>query len=218
VIAAACESFAEELVAYLDGEHTESERVRVESHLGTCLSCRREVERLRRLQALLGGLRPIEPSAEFEAQMWRRLDAMPARVSTRRRRVFVWGAPALAAAAAVALAWYGSLQRIGSDGTPRRADTVAQAPRPAASAGDTRVARGAVERHEHDDSGAVVASAPDQLDQYPPELVEHPELFLRYPVVRRLQKLEHFEEVQQHEDGHGGEPVGLVAPDPPQVG
>jgi hypothetical protein len=41
----------------------------------------------------------------------------------------------------------------------------------------------------------------NDLEQYPPELVEHPELFLRLPVVRRLEKLQHFEEVRRHGEG-----------------
>jgi len=201
----ACTGVAEELVAYLDGEQPDGERQRVETHLGTCLTCRRELERVRRVRTLLGSLRSIEPSADFQAAFRRRLDAAPPRLA-RRRRAMVWGAPLLAAAAAVALVVYSFATRLPPGRQPAPA-TVAAAHRPAASgaaSGETRVAA-----QHHEEQGASgrpdVAVANDDLDQYPPELIEHPELFLHYPVVRRLQRLQHFEEVRQHGDG---EPLG----------
>jgi hypothetical protein len=51
---------------------------------------------------------------------------------------------------------------------------------------------------------AEVASAPGTdlpdvaPEDLPPELLEQPEFFLRLPVVRRLEKLEHFDQVRQH--------------------
>jgi anti-sigma factor RsiW len=39
-----------ELLAYLDGELTVSERVRVEAHLADCPQCTAELDRLRLLQ------------------------------------------------------------------------------------------------------------------------------------------------------------------------
>jgi anti-sigma factor RsiW len=194
-VIAPCDAFAEELVAYLDGEQPEAERARIEAHIGTCLSCRREIERLRRLHVLLGELRPIEPSAGFEEALWRHLDP-PAPRATRQRRAIVWAAPALAAAAVLALVWYSSLAPMRTTGAPvPRA--VAAAPRPATAPAE------AVARREAEPESAPRDLAANDLDQYPPELVEHPELFLRLPVVRHLHKLEHFEEVRQH---GGGEP------------
>ena len=106
--APACDAFTEELVAYLDGEQPADERGRIDAHVGTCLTCRRELDRLKRLRILVGGLRPIEPSAEFDAGMWRRLEATPSR-APRRWRAVVWSVAPLAAAAVVALAWYSSI-------------------------------------------------------------------------------------------------------------
>ncbi len=207
----ACEAFAAELVAYFDGEHTETDAARVEAHLGTCLACRREIERLRRLRALLGELRPLEPSADFREGMWRRLDAVPPR-AVRRSRAVLWTVPALAAAAAVALVWYSSIARIAGEGSAARDPrSLAAASRPRGDGDEAMAQRGHEgEREERRD----VADA-GNLDRYPPELVEHPELFLRLPVVRRLQKLQHFEEVQQHTDD---EPLGRLAPHTPSVG
>lgn len=210
MIAAACDDYAEELVAYLDGEHLDAERMRVEAHVGTCLACRRELERLRRVRTLLGELRPVEPSAGFEAAMWRRLEETGPRRSVGRR-VLLWGAPALAAAAVVALASYSLLTRVGERGVSGSPAEVAVGTREEAP----RVAREAPPADAQPVQRDVASADRGDLEQYPPELVEHPELFLRLPVVRRLDKLEHFEEVRQHGEG---EPVGLLVPPTPAVG
>jgi anti-sigma factor RsiW len=209
VTAAPCVEFAEELVAYLDGEQPPAEHARIETHVGTCLSCRRELERLRRVRTLLGALPVIEPSAVFQDALWQRLDVTP---PTRgRRRTLVWGAPALAAAAALALVWYSLLTGVTT--TEHRAPgapvAVAHREAPHGGAGETRVAAQPKEAPDKDEKQPDVAVAGSDLDQYPPELVEHPELFLRYPVVKRLQRLQHFEEVRQHGDG---EPLGTTRP------
>jgi anti-sigma factor RsiW len=204
--APACETFAEELVAYLDGEQPVDERARIDAHVGSCLTCRRELDRLRRVRTLMGELRPLAPSPDFAAGMWRRLEATPSRAS--RWRAVVWSVVPLAAAAVVALAWYSSLERAGSQSpiasapaTAPAPAAVAKAPAAAAPAEDTRVA-GAQPKAEEERGAREVASAPD-FDDYPPELVEHPELFLRYPVVRRLRKLEHFEQVRERSQPAG---------------
>ena len=44
---AACDDFAAELVAYLDGELGDADRARIETHLGTCLACRQRAGRAR---------------------------------------------------------------------------------------------------------------------------------------------------------------------------
>jgi len=204
----------EDLVAYVDGELLGSERARFDDHVATCLTCRREAERLTKLRALVNGLPRIEPSAEFEAHMWRRMARETSGGQRRSRRdAWRWAAPVLAAAAVVALVLYGVLKPSGlhAPGTPRTGREVATAP--AAPAVREQVAK-----QEEVDTGAEggggertdVASADNPApEDLPPELVEHPELFLRFPVVRRLQKLEHFEEVRQRGDS---DPAGDAAP------
>jgi anti-sigma factor RsiW len=206
VSATPCVDFAEELVAYLDGEQPAAEHARIEAHVGTCLTCRRELERLRRVRTLLGALPAIEASASFHDGLWQRLDAAPP-VARRRRRSLVWGAPALAAAAALVLVWYSATTRVTTDGrAPGGTVAVAHRSAPAenAATGESRVAAQHHEAPEKDGKPDIAVAGSD-LDQYPPELIEHPELFLRYPVVKRLQRLQHFEEVRQHGDG---EPLG----------
>ena len=207
--AAPCVEFAEELVAYLDGEQPSAEHARIEQHVGTCLSCRRELERLRRVRTLLGALPAIDPSAAFQDALWQRLDVAPP-AARRRRRTLVWGVPALAAAAALALVSYSLLARVGTNArAPGAPVAVAHREAPHGAAGETRVASQREKAADKDERKPDVAVAGSDLDQYPPELVEHPELFLRYPVVKRLQRLQHFEEVRQHGDG---EPLGDAQP------
>ena len=201
---AACDDFAAELVAYLDGELGDADRAHVEAHLGACLACRREVEQFRRLRALIDGVRPLEVSTGFNERMWGRLDPLPARTARRRTRAVLWAAPALAAAAAVALVWYSQVARLGGGATSAPASrSVAAAAHPH---GAKEQAVASTTREAPPGAPADVAKA-DDVAEYPPELVEHPELFLRLPVVRRLHKLEHFEEVRQHQTD---EPLGLA--------
>jgi len=212
---APCDAYVEDLVAYLDGEQPDAERAAIDAHAGTCLACRRELERLRRVRALIGELRPVEPSASFEEGFWRRLDAEAPRATPRKARVFTWSVPALAAAAVVALVSYSLITRSTREERGATPTTVAEAHRPAANRDTTRLAH----RESAPEAARPAAEAPRELanadqgtlDQYPPELVEHPELFLRLPVVRRLEKLQHFEEVRRHGEGD-------LAPEPNPAG
>lgn len=202
-----CESMAAELVAYLDGEQPETDRARIDAHVATCLTCRREMDRIGKVNALLRSLPRIEPSADFDARMWQRLEAETASRSTRRGfRPAMWGIP-LAAAAALALVWYSSLSPLssGPPTAPGHVGTVANAPKTGTrSAHDVAVAQA---KPEEPAAAAPIEQANADLapEDLPPELIEHPELFLRLPVVRRLDKLEHFEEVRTPD---ADEPIG----------
>jgi hypothetical protein len=120
----------------------------------------------------------------------------------------MWGVP-LAAAAALALVWYSSISPNAPDapGASRGGADVARAPQAEPAPRPDAVAR--VEREAPADAPAEApvehAKAELAPEDLPPELLEHPELFLRLPVVRRLEKLEHFEEVRTPQDA---EPIG----------
>ncbi len=118
-----CEDLTEELVAYLDGEQPEDERVRIEAHVSTCLACRREIDRLTKVRGWVQDLPRIEPADDFEERMWRRLEA-DAPLDGRRRgwRPAQWGVPALAAAAAarVHALLFDRARRPGRHGTAER--------------------------------------------------------------------------------------------------
>jgi hypothetical protein len=201
----ACEAIAEELVAYVDGEQPEPERVRIASHVAGCAPCRRELERIAKVNALVASLRPIEPSADLGERFRRRLEDEPAGApAVHSWRPALWWVPAFAAAAATVLVWYWMLSRPASDGpglapgsaeiaagpdAPERVAAPRLPPPDAAPADESRVAR-------------APAPAPEDL---PPELVERPEFFVRLPVIRRLEELEHFEEVRvEGGDGRQG--------------
>lgn len=196
---ATCEQITSELIAYLDGELSDADRRPVAAHLSTCLGCRREVERLGTVQRWVSDLPSIEPSADFATDFWRRMNAEEAAVPTLgpRRRVWQLVVPALAAAAVLALVARSIVT------SPSSAPT-APAPAKQIAAAPARKAPAAVaaNRDAAPAEPAQVADAANQLpEDLPPELVEHPELFLRLPVVRRLEKLEHFEEVRTAPEG-----------------
>ncbi len=219
---AACDDFAADLVAYLDDELGDADRGRVEAHLGTCLAYRRELEQFRRLRALIDGVRPLALSADFDERMRQRLDPLATHATRRRSRAVLWAAPALAAAAALALVWYSSIAHVDTAPTTPARQSVAAAARPRDAKDQEVAARGDNDKEQAVASRAGEEGAPpgsvasaDDVADYPPELVEHPELFLHLPVVRRLNRLEHFEEVRQHQDE---EPLGQLAPRTAEVG
>ncbi len=97
---------------------------------------------------------------------------------------------------------YSSIERADQVATaPPSADPAVVAKAPVA-APEQLAAREAREAPVAEERVADAELAPEDL---PPDLLEHPEFFLRYPVVRRLNKLEHFEEVRRHDEN---EPLG----------
>lgn len=84
------------LSVYLDGEATPAESVRIASHLGECLHCRRRLDELSRARAAVRSLPTLEMPVGLAPQ--------PADEPGRRRR-YVWmGAAAAVTAATIAVA------------------------------------------------------------------------------------------------------------------
>jgi len=199
-----CASIGAELVAYLDGALADDERRPVAAHVSTCLGCRREMERLAAAQRALDTLPRIEPSAHFADDFWRQLaEEAPAAaaVGTRRVRLLRVAVPALAAAAVLALAFQSFLRAPATPTPARREARAAAAPAAAGNAERRQLAA----RHPAETEAPRVADV-DTLrpEDLPPELVEHPELYLRLPVVRRLQKLQYFGSVPDRPTGEDG--------------
>ena len=204
-----CDQTSSELVAFLDGELGDDERRPVADHVATCLTCRSEVERLSTVQRWVGTLPPITPSATFTDDFWRRVAAEPTPIASRRHRASAlrWSIPALAAAAVLALAVRSQIQ--GPPPAPTGSGTRVAAAPPAPA---VKEAPGSVARQTKPEQAAPGAEPAPQVanvealrpEDLPPELLEHPELFLRLPVVRRLDKLEYLGSTEDAPSGEGG--------------
>lgn len=170
-----CESVREELVALLDGELDDAAAEAVRRHLQSCTSCEEErgalVATREALDGRLARAVPVQPRFD---DLWAAATAespAPGRAVGRRGGRRSTGsrpgrlrAAALAVAAAAAVVVFVGQQRSGDA--------------PSAPAGDgTRVA--AVERPGGSGAGGRV----------PAELREHPDMFVDFVIVRRLDKL-----------------------------
>jgi hypothetical protein len=204
-MSAACASIAPELVAYLDGALAEDERRPIATHVSTCLVCRREIERLTTVQRWVSDLSPIEPSRDFAAAFWERMEAEPVPVERgeTRGRPWRWAIPVLAAAAGLALA-VRALVPSTSSSTPSQPANPAARPPAVAAAKVERPKVAAAPAAPHDEPAQVADVDALRPEDLPPELVEHPELFLRLPVVRRLETLEHLEAMKRQQQSEGG--------------
>lgn len=105
-----CDGVRGLLSAYVDGELSAGELLRVEQHLRRCHWCADEVDALRQTIALVATLEEVEVPAAFHAQLHSRLVALgppvqAARTATahraRRQDFRRWAVPAAAAAALV---------------------------------------------------------------------------------------------------------------------
>ncbi|HEY8348046.1 MAG TPA: anti-sigma factor [Symbiobacteriaceae bacterium] len=106
-----CDGVRGLLSAYLDGELTPGELLRVEQHLRRCPTCADEVDSLRQTIALVASLDEIEVPPSFHPELRKRLVALqpPAlqerhktAAGTWQRRIIRWALPAAAAALAIA--------------------------------------------------------------------------------------------------------------------
>ncbi|HWI52740.1 MAG TPA: zf-HC2 domain-containing protein [Symbiobacteriaceae bacterium] len=107
-----CDGVSNLLSAYLDGELSPGELLRVEEHLRRCHACADEVDSLRQTMALVASLEEVEVPASFQFQLHQRLVALgPPAAAVRRtpaapawqRNARHWAVPAAAAAAALAI-------------------------------------------------------------------------------------------------------------------
>lgn len=104
----ASEAIRSELVAYLDDELDAGARAAVEAHLESCAACREEIRFYQRTWDALGAYPEMEPSPDFLFRLNDRLAAEdPAALGPSW--VGVWLARAAAAAAVLAVAWFGRL-------------------------------------------------------------------------------------------------------------
>jgi anti-sigma factor RsiW len=226
-----CEAVEESLVALLDDEIAGAERDAVEAHVAGCGTCAHELGLLRKTRALLSaGLTPAarpQTAGAFE-ELWRQVeaDAQPAlrvvrggaaRTGARRRRV-AW-ATGLALAASLALVVLG-LEQTSSlwDGAAPSGVTQEPSSAPALpAAADARVktearapSRVAKAPAKAPTQLAKRASAPEQVAETaneidpPRDLLERPDLFVNYPVMRKLDEMRHLDAVLADQGNSGG--------------
>lgn len=106
-----CDGVRGLLSAYLDGELSPGELLRVEQHLRRCHACADEVDALRQTISLVQSMDEVEVPASFRVSLHERLVALGPPVAVRRvpaartwqRSLRTWAMPAAAAAAVLAV-------------------------------------------------------------------------------------------------------------------
>jgi len=68
-----CEQAKRKLVAYLDGELRERERLQIKKHLSQCAACRGEADRLQKTARFLKAQEHVMPRVDFETRLWERI-------------------------------------------------------------------------------------------------------------------------------------------------
>jgi len=192
-----CRGAQQLMTAAVDGELTPRRHRALDRHLGACAVCRRELADTERMLAAVEALpREAVVSAAVEQATLRRVRGLAAEEAERaaaRRWWGGWPVPAFGAASAAVVALALGLLWRGADSpeltsvapTPRPgAQVVARAPVPPVPA-----AQPAVRPAERKPS---VALPPDP----PPALAAAPDLFMDLPILRNMEKLEHFEAIQ----------------------
>jgi anti-sigma factor RsiW len=180
------------MMAAVDGELTPERRRELDDHVTACTECRGE---LRATQALFGALGSLPQEAEVpalvEAATLRRMRIVAAEERERGSRRWGWlSAPVLAATGVTVLALVvGTRSGLGPGSPPSAAPRVRQlAPVPDAAPTTAKREEPAV---------AVVDVAPPA--EPPPDLAAAPELFMNLPIIRNMEKLEHFEAISMVE-------------------
>ncbi len=185
-----CDGVRGLLSAYIDGELTPGELLRVEQHLRRCHACADEVDALRQTIQLVASLDEVEVPAYFQAQLHERLVAMGPPASrvrqlpvqqAARAKARRWVLPATAAAAAAAVFAIGlaSWRQVGqvpeglqATGYMQSADEVQQVAEVLSNQGDN--GGQPVLLDEADRSAGGVQSEDDQA-QPAPEEAESPD-------------------------------------------
>ncbi|TMA55416.1 MAG: zf-HC2 domain-containing protein [Deltaproteobacteria bacterium] len=190
------------MVATVDGELAPRRRRMLEGHVASCPECRRDLAGTGAVLERVAGLgMECEVPSRLEQATLRRIRLLAAAEEERsaaRGWWTVFRAPALAlATAAVAIAAV-VLTRGAGDRLPVASRVV----------GQRRVAAEALARERSrmvaSREGGAVRVAKNIPAEPPPELAAAPELFMELPILRNLEKLEHFEAIRTTTLDDGG--------------
>jgi anti-sigma factor RsiW len=181
------------IVAARDGELDARRRRALDRHLGRCERCRSEQVSIEGVLAALDGLSlTAEVPARLEADVLRQVRGLAADAEVERSAAGTWVrriAPALGATAVVALALVG----VRSPEAP-----------PPASDPLPRVVAPAVARSENP---VVARRSRAKVPVDPPaELASRPDLFVDLPMLREMDKLQHFDAIAAMDEGDGAPP------------
>jgi len=181
------------MTAAVDGELGPRHRGALEQHLAGCDPCRRELRVTEATVRALDALpmeAPVSDGLEQATLRRVRLAAAEDEERAHRRWRLRLPIPAFAVATATVLVLaVGMLIRTGDAPAPRGVASV-----PARTNGE-RVAR-AQPAHPTRTARAGSRKAVEPPGEPPPELAAAPELFVNLPILKNMERLEHFEAIQ----------------------
>jgi hypothetical protein len=183
----------------LAGELSGRRSQRLTKHMDGCAGCRREWEAYTALDRVLGSL-PLEAvlPPRLEQVTLRHARRAEAEATKSRRRWVGVAVPALAATAVLVVAARLSLQ----DTEPAPPAPAPAAPTRAVTAPAARVPARVAERAPAPAPSPAPASpqrrrvARGVPSEPPPELAARPDLFINLPLLRNLDKVQHYEAIQ----------------------
>ena len=195
-----CGSAQELMTATVDDELSPRQQRALEAHLAECSACRDELAATERMLAAVAAL-PMEAEvpAPLEQETLRRVriaaaeeaEQLAARRWWWRLRVPAVAVTALAALVLVVLGH----DEVGQKAAPEAPTVVAaKSPEPKLAREHGDVPAAAVAEAP---APAVVAQAPERPpEELPTALTARPDLFMDLPILRNLEKLEHFEQIE----------------------
>ena len=198
-----CQTARRWITTDLAGELPAGRVRRLSRHVERCGGCQRERTAYTALDRLLGEL-PLEasPSPRLEQDTLRRLRLAAAGDDAAEVRPWAWlkvGAPALAGIAVLLLAVRAVSPPAAPDAPMSRAKS-----RPASRPGHVATAPAGGQTASRRRSAGNVPSEP------PAELAARPDLFVNLPVLRNMEKLQHYDAIQTTnlDEQHDGQSSG----------
>ena len=183
------------MMVALAGELSGRRSQRLTKHMDGCAGCRREWEAYTALDRVLGSL-PLEAALPPRLEQVTLRDARLAEAEATKSggRWLGVAIPALAATAVLAVAVRLSLQDTEPAPTPA-------APTRAVTAPPARVPGRVAERAPAPAPSAAASPQRRRVargvpKEPPPELAERPDLFINLPLLRNLDKVQHYEAIQ----------------------